>query len=41
MEYITNANDGFHHEFLSDMSEISEISEKLKRRNGTIEGTSV
>ena len=35
MEYITSANDGFHHEFPSDTSEISEISEKLKSRNGT------
>ena len=30
MEYITSANDGFHHEFLSDTSEISEISEKIE-----------
>ena len=28
-------------EFLSDTSEISEISEKLKRRNGTGNGMSV
>ena len=30
MEYITNANDGVHHEFLSDTSEILEISGKIE-----------